>query len=461
MAGAPPSSPGATGRRRVLFISADAVGPEMAGVGIRYWELAHVLSARAEVTLAAVRVEEMGASPVRLVSFEPHSPRALRTHIAAADVIVCQPQWPVVARWLRHCHGRVVYDLYDPETFETIELFAHRRRALRQFMVDLSVDRLNSALDSGDHFICSSEKQRDLWLGAMYSRRLIGPDAYDRDPSFRSVIDVVPFGLPDTPPASSDPGAIARAIPALRDGDEIVLWNGGIWNWLDAPGAVRAFALLAERRPRARLVFMGATDNPAGQRASREAREVAAERGLLDRAVFFNTQWVPYSERADWLLAASCAVSAHEEHLETRFAFRTRLLDCFWAGLPVVCSDGDELAERVRREGLGEAVPAGDEAALARGLELVLERGRDHYAEALSRVAAQYAWPRVAEPLLRILDGTGEPRFGDIGRGPLQSELGHRLRAGAYRLSHRGVRGGLAMMRRLRRPRGGTSSRPR
>src|SRR6185503_10968946 len=62
-------------------------------------------------------------------------------------------------------------------------------------------------------------------------------------------------------------------------------------------------------------------------------------------------------ERGAWLLDADCAVSAHLDHLESRYAFRTRLLDCFWAGLPIVCTRGDELADRVERERLGEAVP--------------------------------------------------------------------------------------------------------
>jgi len=447
MGGVPPEQ---NARPRVLFISADPVGPEMAGVGIRCWELAQALAPHARVTLAAIRIGPMPPSEVKLVTFEPHSPRALRPHIFAADLIVAQPQWPVVTAWLKRSKARVVYDLYDPETFETIELFSDRSRTLRRLMVELSLDRLNDALRTGDHFICASEKQRDLWLGAMYAGRLIDAPAYDRDPSFRSVIDVVPFGLPGDAPRATDPLAMQRSIPQLLEDDEIVLWNGGIWNWLDAAGAVRAFALLSERRPQTRLVFMGATTNPAGRRASDEARRVAAEKGLLDRTVFFNTHWVPYGERANWLLGASCACSAHEEHLETRFAFRTRLLDCFWAGLPVVCSDGDELAERVRREQLGEAVPAGDERALAAALERVLERGRAFYLDALSGVAAEYAWPRVAQPLIRFLaGGDAHQRLGSARGGPWRDDVEHRLRSISYRASHRTIRAGFAVARRL------------
>src|SRR5262249_28644569 len=75
--------------------------------------------------------------------------------------------------------------------------------------------------------------------------------------------------------------------------------------------------------------------------------------------------WVPYEERVNWLLDADCAVSAHLDHVETRFAFRTRLLDCFWAGLPVVCTEGDDLAERVARDDLGGTVAAGDVDGMA------------------------------------------------------------------------------------------------
>ena len=56
----------------------------------------------------------------------------------------------------------------------------------------------------------------------------------------------------------------------------------------------------------------------------------------LDHTVFFNDGWVPYAERGAWLAEADIGVSAHFDDIETRFAFRTRLLDYLWAGLPIV-----------------------------------------------------------------------------------------------------------------------------
>ena len=54
--------------------------------------------------------------------------------------------------------------------------------------------------------------------------------------------------------------------------------------------------------------------------------------------------WVPYDERADFLLDADLGVSTHLEHIETAYSFRTRVLDYWWAGLPVVATDGDTFA---------------------------------------------------------------------------------------------------------------------
>jgi len=437
-------------RPRVLLITLDRVAKQMAGPAIRCWELGHLLSEHADVTLAAADMGSIASDRIELVSFIAHSPGAIRRHIAEADVIIAQPQWSVVATWMHRSRARVIYDLYDPETLETLETFAERATLERYMRLELTLDRLQDALRGGHHFMCASEKQRDLWIGAMYGQRLIGPTLYDRDPSFRSVIDVVPFGLPQEPPPAPTSSVIRAAFPAIAPEDEIVLWNGGIWNWLDPACAVRAFAHLRDHRPRARLVFMGAGTMAAAKDASTRAREAAIDAGLLDQTVFFNHEWVPYHERSAWLQDAECAVATHLEHLETRFAFRTRMLDCFWAGLPPVCTEGDDLSERVRRDGLGEAVAPGDDLALAAALERVLERGRAFYADALVEVAHEYAWTRVAQPLVNfVMDDRPSRSLGGNARGPWRRESTHQARFVAYQLGHHALHKAFSARRRL------------
>jgi glycosyltransferase involved in cell wall biosynthesis len=406
---------------RVLLYCHDPVGEEMAGLGIRTFELARVLREHASVTIAHGGTTSGTFEGIETVPVKPHAPAPLRPLIDAADTIVTHPVWPVVSGWLRASGKRVVHDLYDPETLETLELFAGRPRSARRVLTDTTLDRLHDALRTGHHFMCAGERQRDLWLGAMLGLRLIGPDLYDRDPSLRSVIDLVPFGVPAEPP---------RPSGEPRFGDrEVVLWNGGIWNWLDAETAVRAVAALAGRRPNVQLVFMGNTGQVAARKATERAQAVARE---LDAPVHFHAGWIPYAERADWLTQAACAISTQPDHLETRFAFRTRILDCFWAGLPVVCTQGDDLADRVEREGLGATVPPGDVEATANALERVLDRGRAAYAQPLAAAAEAFAWPRAARPLVDwVLRDTPAPRPGDT-PGAIAPPLLQRARTAAY-----------------------------
>ena len=351
----------------------------------------------------------------RRVHFDPADPAALRAPIDAADMIVSPPHGAVIARWLHAADATLIFDLYDPGPLEALENFAEATPLRRWAWNTLALDHTLGALHLGNRFLCASERQRDLWLGTMLGRRLITPGVYGRDPTLRSVIDVVPFGVSEQPPAASAAGGARARFPALGPESEIVLWNGGLWDWLDPVAAVRAFADLADRRPAARLVFMGAAPTLAGAgRAAAEARALARDLGLLDRLVFFNDAWVPYEERGGWLLEADCAISAHGDHLETRFAFRTRLLDCFWAQLPVVCTEGDDLAGRIVSDDLGAVAPPGDSAALAAGLERVLGRGRASYGAALARAADAYAWPVVAAPLVDfVVADTHPPRLGN------------------------------------------------
>ena len=63
--------------------------------------------------------------------------------------------------------------------------------------------------------------------------------------------------------------------------------------------------------------------------------------GLYDRTVFFNTDWVPYGDRGSYFHEVQIGVSTHYENLETRFSFRTRILDYLWAELPIIATGGD------------------------------------------------------------------------------------------------------------------------
>jgi hypothetical protein len=145
-----------------------------------------------------------------------------------------------------------------------------------------------------------------------------------------------------------------------------------------------------------------------------EAVALSAELGVLDKSVFFNDRWVPYQERVDYLLESDLGASANIPHIETHFSFRTRILDCVWAGLPVVATDGDPLSDLVDARGLGLVTPSGDAGAYASAVERLLDDAEllGSCRENLAAAAEEFRWSRVAEPIRRRLADVTVPEGG-------------------------------------------------
>jgi glycosyltransferase involved in cell wall biosynthesis len=258
-----------------------------------------------------------------------------------------------------------------------------------------------------DLVICASEKQRDLWLGGMGLAGLIDRERYRADPTFRSYVDVVPFGLPDRQPRRSQP--VLKGIwPGIAPDDRVLLWAGGVWRWLDAITPIAAVERLLAGGRRVHLVFLG-TGRPRLKGAdvptsAEEAIAFAAERGLEGECVHFNRGWVPYEQREAYLLESDIGVCAHHDHLEARFSFRTRVLDHFWAGLPSVVSGGDAIGDLVDRRGLGHAVAPGDSEGFALACASLLDDAAAYAAVAkrVGELAPTLRWSEVARPLVRF-----------------------------------------------------------
>jgi glycosyltransferase involved in cell wall biosynthesis len=309
-------------------------------------------------------------------------------------------QYPVIRRRARF----LVMDLYDPFLLENLtmhdDLPMARRIAVHDHDLSVVVDQLRQA----DFFICASDRQRDYWLGALSIANRVNPTTYADDPTLRRLIDVVSFGVAAEPPAPTRP-AIRSEVPQIQRDDLVVLWGGGIWNWFDPLTAIRAVAALTSETAGVKLFFMGLRHpNPElpQMAMARQAVELAGQLGLLDRQVFFRDGWVPYDDRVNYLTSAGVGISLHFDHLETRFSYRTRLLDYLWAGLPVIATAGDVLSEQLAAGGAGIAVPQGDVAAVAQALRRLARdpAQRTAMGERSRALAADHTWERVAAPLL-------------------------------------------------------------
>lgn len=393
-------------RRKILVLTGDAITERMAGPAIRAWNIASVLAADHDVRL--VTVNPLADPPPAPFSVSAARRRDLSDPVAWADIVILQGHVLEMAPSLKaeYAHKIVVCDLYDPMHLELLEQGKDAPDDRRTADLAGVVRVLDAQLERGDFFLCASERQRHFWLGHLMASGRLSPRLYDADPTTQSLLAVVPFGLPAQPPHRTGPG-LRAGIEGIEGDDRVVLWAGGVYSWFDPLTLVRAMDILRTRRPDARLVFLGMRHpNPEVGEMDIGARTVrlADTLGLTGKHVFFNEQWVPYEDRQNWLLDADCGVTTHFEHVETTFAFRTRVLDYLWAGLPIVTTDGDAFADLVRAERLGAVVPAEDPDALADALERCLY-DTDFARECTRRIAAvaeRFAWPTVLEPLVRF-----------------------------------------------------------
>jgi glycosyltransferase involved in cell wall biosynthesis len=337
----------------VVVVTPDAVGERMAGPGIRATHLAR----------------ELGK----------HFPTTLRTGKSAyatlrdADVLIGQP---VRGFFKRRPGQRIVYDLFDPQVLELRELYGNAPSPRQRIHLAAEWFRLTFALRHADLLMCAAPKQREF---------------YQQLQSNDTPWIEVPFGI--------DP---EETVACPKPQDNLVVWGGGVWEWLDPALAVEAVLQLNREGLRCRLLFMGrARPNPHAVDRRRESRfDELLRRG--NGFVDANAGWVPYRERLSWLRAGKIAIMLHRPTAEAETSIRTRLFDAIAAGVPVVATERGFAAELVAREGLGIVVPPSDREAVARAIRRLLTDDAFHMqcVDNLVRIRPRFAWEVVTRPLV-------------------------------------------------------------
>jgi glycosyltransferase involved in cell wall biosynthesis len=396
--------------RRVLLITLEPVAKKMAGPAIRCVEIGKQLAAEHEITVFSPQATDF-KSPSELSNLKNFnlfcgaSKSELYRLASNQDIIFIQANVLKPFPGLVDLGKYLVVDLYDPFLLSVLAQFAvDSASAAASYRLMHQV--LAKHMVHADFSVCASEKQLDYWLGRFCAIGRLTPEMYGFDRSFRKVIDVVPFGLPSEPPQRTAEGLRGK-VPGISSDDFLLVWGGGIWEWFDPLTVIEAVGRVAKSRPQIRLYFMGyQSPNPQVglMQISARARNLADQLGLLDKHVFFSDSWTAYQDRVNCLLDADAAVSAHFDLPETRFSFRTRILDYLWAGLPVLTSRGDELAEKIEREGAGIALPYQDVEAWAGAIEKIMadRETLKNYRRQSLRLSADYQWDKVVEPLLRF-----------------------------------------------------------
>jgi glycosyltransferase involved in cell wall biosynthesis len=392
-----------TARHRILVVTGEPLLERMAGPAIRAWEIATALAADHDVRLVSTAGAQRTSSDFAV---EYAAGTGLREPTDWADVIVFQGFLLETAPWIKHSSKVVVADIYDPMHLEQLEQAKDLGEDGRRNALHVTTHALNEQLRRADFLLCASDKQRDFWLGQLAGQGRVNPAVYDEDANLDNLIAVVPFGIEDSAPVQRR-HAIKGTVPGIATDDKVIIWGGGVYNWFDPLTLIRAVDRLKDRHPQVRLYFMGMKHPNPGvpdMQVAWQTQELSRELGLTGSHVFFNEGWVPYAERADYLLDADLGVSTHFQHIETAFSFRTRILDYLWASLPIVATDGDTFSTLIREHGLGRVVPPQDVDALEQALEQLLfdDEARRDAVEAVQAFAGRYTWSTVLRPLVEF-----------------------------------------------------------
>lgn len=391
-------------KSNILVITGDPIGELMAGPAIRAWNISRVLSANFNVVLASLSAVSLRNEQFEIISLAEGGTKQVKSLERWADVIIVQGypllEFPVLAASTK-C---LVVDIYDPLHLEDLAQSENCELQHRKTNAIDATATLNHQLLIGDFFICSSERQRHFWLGQLAALGRLNPLNYDKNKDLSGLIAEVPFGISEQPPLH-DKSVLRNVVPGISNEDFILIWAGGLYDWFDPVTLIEAVGVASKQNPKIKLFFMGVKHpNPnVPEMPIVSASKLYAEKlGLLGTHVFFNESWVPYDERANYLLESNLGVSTHFQHLETTFSFRTRILDYLWASLPILTTNGDSFAELVLENNLGMVVDEQNALQLSAAIlemasnKKLLEKQKNN----IDLISKQFHWETVLQPLV-------------------------------------------------------------
>ncbi len=387
----------------VLINCLDVVGESMAGPAIRSWEFASQLSKNHNVVVLTPNKSSLKPKEFKLVQ---HTKKSFATEVAKADILISQTVRPNMAKIAKKHNTRIIIDAYDPITIEALEALSKEKYSVREAVNKIILLEQSASFCFADSVICASEKQRDYWLGVLVSMNKVTPSTYDKDNSLRNLIDVVPFGLSEVKPIKSSEESLRQRF-RLKDSDFVLLWGGGLWNWFDPLSLIEAVNKVKNEIP-VKLVFYGIDHPNKGiPRSTMTTKAInrSDKLGLTDKSVFFKEGWVPYKQRQQFLLDADVGLSTHFDHLETRFSFRTRILDYIWAELPIIATQGDSFSVLVEENNLGIVVKYNDVDSIADAIkELYTDtKGRQEMKVSLRDMQKEFYWKKCVEPIENMI----------------------------------------------------------
>lgn len=332
---------------RVLIICGDLPpfpGHPGSGAGLRAYGLGQGLQAKGHEVIWAVPRQALrkGVEPPPQVADHLLQREELPEFIAARrpDAVIFQ-HWTMMFG-LRPIETPTVIDLHGPTLLET----------LYQDNPGLDVFMLHKihAFRRADFFTCAGELQKHYW----YPWLLLAERDLRQD-----LIATVPLSLsPDMP------GRMTSEEPTLVYGGFFLPWQDPVW-------ALERTVRRLEERKKGRLLFFGGKHPMFGGMDSGVYDRLEETLRASERVRIMGV--VSREELLSHYASATAAVDLMSRNPERELAFNSRTVEYLWAGLPVIHQPWSELAGLIREYDAGWLVEVGDQEALDRALDEILD----------------------------------------------------------------------------------------
>ena len=371
---------------KVLVLTDDRIGPVMAGSALRAWEIARALAGKNHVVcLCAAPGSDRPAQPGPEIVEKPPW--------AWAEAVIA-PVWSLPPRAFLGHHILIA----DGATPLLAELEAMPQSALVRRRQRTAAARIPLVAARSDAVLAAGPIQIEWWKKQLHPVRPELP-----------VLDL-PFGIPDQPPPPD-----RDEIPGVPRNWAIVLWWGGVWPWLDLDTLLEARAILED----APLSIVVPTAKRPGSSTSRftraDLRSAMKRFGLKTPQVVALDTWIPYYERHRILHRTSLIAVLHKACNESHLCFRTRAMDGLWAGVPLLLTEGGEVARLVQSNGWGGVVPPGEPKKLASLIEMTLaEREQLRFRRNLAMGQERWTWSNLVDPLSKVLKDLPKTRRNNL-----------------------------------------------
>lgn len=235
----------------------------------------------------------------------------------------------------------------------------------------------NLSLLLSDKIFCRDNKTKDLIVGSLISLGRINLNFYKVSKNFSTLVEEAPFGIEAVEPEHKR-NIYRNNISGIDKKDFLLIWNGGIWNWNDAVSLIKAMNVLKKYKD-IKLIFQGYKHPSKWQKLSKEANsaiQLSSQFNLTNRNVFFIKDWLPYKERANYLVECDAGIITSPNIAEANYFLKTRIYDYLWGNLPVILNDSEAFAPIISRNSLGLLARTGDYKDLA---SKIFDLYRDKY----------------------------------------------------------------------------------